>query len=43
MELLAQAIEQAETRLDAGVEAALVAKEANRIPVVVLAVTQAGP
>ena len=42
-ELLVQAIEPAETRLDVGVEASSVAEEANGIPVAGLAVTQAGP
>ena len=43
MELSAQAIKPAETRLDVGVEAASVAEEVNGIPVTVLAVTKAGP
>ena len=43
MELLAQAIKPAERRLDVGVEATLIAKKANGVPVAVLAATQAGP
>ena len=43
MELLAQAIKPAKRRLVVGVEAASIAKEANGVPVAVLATTQAGP